>query len=257
MSAHAIASPSVSDAGMITCGACRNTLHETAPTCPHCGASQRSRGYKSKLAAGLLAIFIGGFGVHRFYLGQWWGVFYLLIFWTGIPGLVSLIEGIVFLVTRQESWDERFNEGKPNVGGEGSAGLVIALVAAALGGIMILGILAAIAIPAYQDYVMRARVAASMTASEEVRESVEQFIINGRAFPGSNAEAGIAESFGPDAQQSFAVQEGGVIVMTFGGTTRALADKTLIFTPVIEDNTLYWDCSGGTLGRRYRNPECR
>lgn len=131
----------------------------TAPICPHCGASQRSRGYKSKLAAGHLAIFLGGFGIHRFYLGQWWGVFYLLLFWTMLPGLISLIEGIVFLLTNQESWDKRHNDGKPNLGGEGSVGLVIALVAAVFIGIMTIGILAAIAIPAYQDYPIRAKVA--------------------------------------------------------------------------------------------------
>ena len=258
MTSEAIASPPpVSAPGMISCGACGNALHETAPICPNCGASQRSRGYKSKLAAGLLAIFLGGFGVHRFYLGQWWGVFYLLIFWTGIPGLISLIEGIVFLVTGQQSWDNRYNEGKPNVGGEGSAGLVIALVAAVLGCIMILGILAAIAIPAYQDYVIRARVATSMAAAGEVRETVEQYIIDERTFPESNAQVGIAETSGPGAKESFAVQEGGVIVMTFLDEHSSLENKTMIFTPVIEDNTLYWDCRGGSLESRYRIPDCR
>lgn len=246
-----------SDRGMIACGACDKTLHETAPICPHCGASQRSRGYKSKVAAGLLAIFLGGFGVHRFYLGQWWGIFYLLLFWTMVPGLVALIEGIVFLATGQESWDERHNEGKPNVGGEGSVGLVIALVAGVFVAIMVVGILAAIAIPAYQDYVIRAKMTASMAAAAEVRESVEQFIIDERAYPGSNADVGIAEHAAGDAAQAFAVQEGGVIVMTLTDKMRALATKTLIFTPRIEDNTLYWDCRGGTLEARYRTPECR
>jgi TM2 domain-containing membrane protein YozV/Tfp pilus assembly major pilin PilA len=257
MTSEAIASHPIPTAGMISCGACKNTLHESAPICPHCGASQRSRGYKSKLTAGLLAILIGGFGVHRFYLGQWWGIFYLLLFWTAVPGLISIIEGIVFLVTNQESWDERHNEGKPNVGGEGSAGLVIALVVAVFGGIMVLGILAAIAIPAYQDYTVRARVAASMAAAEEVREAVEQHIIDQRAFPGSNADVGIAESSGDDTHHWFAVQEGGVVVMTYGSRSHVLAEKTLIFTPVIENNTIYWDCSGGTLEPKYRSAECR
>jgi len=249
--------PSASERGMITCGACDNTLHETAPICPHCGASQRSRGYKSKLAAGLLAIFLGGFGVHRFYLGQWWGIFYLLLFWLMVPGLIALIEGIVFLVTSQESWDQRHNEGKPNVGGEGSVGLVIALIGGVFVGIMVFGILAAIAIPAYQDYVVRAKVAASMAAAADVRESVEQFLIDERAYPGSNADVGITEQAASNGSHAFAVQEGGVIVMTFTDKMHALATKTMIFTPRIEDNTLYWDCRGGTLEARFRTPECR
>ena len=55
---------------------------------------------KSKLAAGLLAIFLGGIGVHHFYLGNWvLGILYLLFCWTYIPAIVGLIEGIVYLVT--------------------------------------------------------------------------------------------------------------------------------------------------------------
>ncbi len=249
--------PPASNPGMVTCGACGNTLHVTAPICPHCGASQRSRGYKSKVAAGLLAIFLGAFGVHRFYLGQWWGIFYLLLFWTMVPGLIALIEGIVFLVTNEGSWNERHNEGKPNVGGEGSAGLVIALVGGVFVAIMVLGILAAIAIPAYQDYTIKAKVMGSMAAATEVREAVEQFIIDERAYPGSNADVGIAEHAASDGVHAFTVQEGGVIVMTFTGKIRALETKTLIFTPRVEDNTLYWDCRGGTLRARFRPSECR
>ena len=40
---------------------------------------------KSKVAAGLLGIFLGGLGIHKFYLGRWgWGIVYLLFFWTYI-----------------------------------------------------------------------------------------------------------------------------------------------------------------------------
>jgi Tfp pilus assembly major pilin PilA/TM2 domain-containing membrane protein YozV len=244
-------------AGMIACGACGKTLHQTAPICPHCGASQRSRGYKSKVAAGLLAIFLGGLGVHRFYLGQWWGVFYLLLFWTLVPGLIALIEGIVFLVANQESWDQRHNEGKPNLGGEGSVGLVIALVAGVFAFIMVLGILAAIAIPAYQDYVMKARVVAALNDTAEARNAVEQFIVDRQTYPGSNADVGLAEGAASGATYRVDVQEGGVIVLTFTGSAYALKDKTVIYTPIIENNTLTWDCREGTLSARYRTAACR
>ncbi len=53
---------------------------------------------KNKIAAGLLAIFLGAFGIHKFYLGQTgWGILYILFFWTGIPGFVGFIEGIIYL----------------------------------------------------------------------------------------------------------------------------------------------------------------
>lgn len=48
----------------------------------------------SRTVAGVLAIFTGAIGVHKFYQGQWKkGIFYLLFFWTGIPGMLGLLEG--------------------------------------------------------------------------------------------------------------------------------------------------------------------
>ena len=116
------------------------------------------------LAAGLLGIFLGWLGVHRFYLGQWWGIFYLLLFWTGLPGIIGLVEGIVFLVSDQDRWDDKFNDGIPAGKGEGAnaAILIVVIVAVLFFGIALLGIIAAIAIPAYHDYTIRAKVHRSM-----------------------------------------------------------------------------------------------
>ena len=66
-------------------------------------AFQRRRGYKPKIGTGIFALITGGFGIHRFYLGQWWGIFYLLLFWTTIPALIAFVEGIIFLATDQAS----------------------------------------------------------------------------------------------------------------------------------------------------------
>src|SRR5688572_2036259 len=101
---------------MVPCRGCQKLIHKTGVAFPHCGAAQRTKRYKSKLAAGLLAVFIGGFGVHRFYLGQWWGIFYLLLFWTWVPGIVALIEGIVILCSNEDKWDNKYNEGIPGKG---------------------------------------------------------------------------------------------------------------------------------------------
>lgn len=54
---------------------------------------------KNKIAAGLLSIFLGAFGVHKFYLGQnKQGVFYLLFCWTYIPFILGIVEGIKILL---------------------------------------------------------------------------------------------------------------------------------------------------------------
>lgn len=47
----------------------------------------------------ILAIFLGDFGIHHFYTGDTkHGILHLVFFWTGIPGLIGLIEGIIWLV---------------------------------------------------------------------------------------------------------------------------------------------------------------
>ena len=67
---------------------------------------------KSKVAAGLLGIFLGSLGIHKFYLGRWgWGVIYLLFCWTYIPGIVGFIEGIVYLVSSDESFARKHDKG--------------------------------------------------------------------------------------------------------------------------------------------------
>ncbi len=65
---------------------------------------------KSKLAAGLLAIFLGGLGIHKFYLGKTgMGVLYLLFSWTGIPEIVGFIEGIVYLCSNDENFQLKYH----------------------------------------------------------------------------------------------------------------------------------------------------
>jgi TM2 domain-containing membrane protein YozV len=53
-------------------------------------------------------------GLHKFYLGQrGWGIAYLLFFWSGIPRVASLFEGIWFLVQGQGAFDTAFNGATP------------------------------------------------------------------------------------------------------------------------------------------------
>ena len=54
---------------------------------------QYSNVKKSTSTALLLALFLGGIGVHKFYMGQTGaGIIYLLFCWTGIPALIALFE---------------------------------------------------------------------------------------------------------------------------------------------------------------------
>lgn len=95
--------------GMVYCRVCGKEIHESAPTCPNCGAPQRTRPGKDKMVAGVLALFLGGLGIHRFYLGQWWGILYILFIWFFfLPALIAFIEGIVFLAADDATWERKY-----------------------------------------------------------------------------------------------------------------------------------------------------
>ncbi|MBQ7036537.1 MAG: NINE protein [Clostridia bacterium] len=64
---------------------------------------------KNKVVAALLAILLGSLGIHKFYLGQSGkGVLYLLFFWTYIPSLLGLIEGITILCSNDENFQIKY-----------------------------------------------------------------------------------------------------------------------------------------------------
>jgi TM2 domain-containing membrane protein YozV len=65
---------------------------------------------KNKITASLLAFFLGGFGAHKFYLGQTSkGILYLLFFWTCIPAVIALIEFCVLLGMNEEQFNKKYN----------------------------------------------------------------------------------------------------------------------------------------------------
>jgi hypothetical protein len=87
------------------CHACGGTIDSRAEICPKCGVRQPgvpgavvSSG-KNRVTAALFALLLGGFGIHKFYLGKaGQGVLYLIFCWTLIPSLIAFIEGIMYLM---------------------------------------------------------------------------------------------------------------------------------------------------------------
>ena len=67
---------------------------------------------KNKVTAALFAFFLGGLGIHRFYLGQTgMGLLYLLLSWTLVPAFIAFIDGILFLIATEEDFDAKYNTG--------------------------------------------------------------------------------------------------------------------------------------------------
>ena len=102
---------------MVYCRGCGKEIHESATDCPFCGAKQgfsnrySNKSEKNKIVAGLLALFLGGFGIHRFYLGKVKsGILYVLFCWTFIPAIIAFIEAIIIFFSSDESWRQQYNE---------------------------------------------------------------------------------------------------------------------------------------------------
>lgn len=98
------------------CSACAAVLHVTAETCPRCGARQQGAGSlipeKNKTVAGLLALFLGGFGIHKFYLGRIGiGIVYLIFCWTFIPAFIAFFEAIWYFAMKESAFHERVRRG--------------------------------------------------------------------------------------------------------------------------------------------------
>jgi len=63
---------------------------------------------KSRVAAGLFGILLGGLGIHKFYMGKIGvGLIYILFCWTGIPAIIGLVEGILYLTESDEKFASR------------------------------------------------------------------------------------------------------------------------------------------------------
>lgn len=236
------------------CYKCGKSIARGFAQCPYCRAPQIQFYRKEKATAGVLAFFLGGLGVHRFYLGQWWGIFYLIFWGTLIPSIISFIEAFVFWLTPNERWNRKYGQVPAT-----STGVKVAIaVAGVFAFVFIVGILAAVSLPAYQDYVSRSKVAAAMPLINQTRQQVAKTIQQKDFLPSENLLAGLPDDISNEFVESIELSEDAQMIVSFriphlsGNGT-----NTIIWTPTKTASGVEWDCFGGTMKDRYRMPECR
>jgi type IV pilus assembly protein PilA len=137
-------------------------------------------------------------------------------------------------------------------------GCLIALIVAGVASVPLTGIIAAIALPAYQDYTVRARTAAYLqpriTALQAGTARAQATL--GRC-PGDAREAGIDDSALAAGVNVGALTDGRcAFEITVAGVDPRVDGRSLLHVaPAAEGGP--WDCSGGDLPARYRPTPCR
>lgn len=122
--------------------------------------------------------------------------------------------------------------------------------------VAIIAILAAIALPAYQDYTKRAHVSEGLSLAGGAKASVTEFYSSMGHFPTNNASAGLATStdIKGNAVTSVAVN-GGKITITYND--KVDNGKTVIMSPQAGNGGVTWTCTQGDLDDKYRPANCR
>jgi type IV pilus assembly protein PilA len=127
--------------------------------------------------------------------------------------------------------------------------------------VAIIGILAAIAIPAYQDYTIRAQVSEGLNLSGGAKAAVTEYFQDRGVMPTTNDMAGLAASTAIIGKyvDGVAVGSDGVISVGFGGDAHAtLATGTLLLTPdTTNAGSVAWECSGTDIANKHLPAACR
>ena len=125
--------------------------------------------------------------------------------------------------------------------------------------IAIIGILAVVALPAYQDYTARAQVSEALTLAEGQKSAVTEYRSDRGAWPTTNTEAGVASSISGKYVASVQVGADGIITATMksADVNNDIKGKTLILTPKDQNGSFTWTCDEGTIAQKFRPSTCR
>ena len=129
--------------------------------------------------------------------------------------------------------------------------------------VAIIGILAAIAIPAYQDYTIRAQVSEGLSLADGAKTALAEYYTNTGAFPPSNKSAGLATAASIKGNYVSAVNVGtvkGQIQVAYGGpkANTAIPSTSILILSAITSGSgsIAWTCKSSTIAQKYLPSSC-
>lgn len=125
--------------------------------------------------------------------------------------------------------------------------------------VVIIGILAAIAIPAYQSYTVRAQVAEGLTLLGPAKRALIEYYTQTGTWPTDNTTAQLPAppTISGTYVQSVAVTDS-IIAVTFGNDASSIIqDQVVNLTAANLNNVIHWQCDSVTIEERYLPAACR
>lgn len=125
--------------------------------------------------------------------------------------------------------------------------------------VAIIAILAAIAIPAYQDYTIRGQVSEGIVLASAAKNAMWDYHTGHGNFPDNNLDAGLVSATSISGQFVTSVNVvNGVVEVTYGnGANAAIIGDVLTLTPNDNGGSIEWDCASVDLLPRYLPTQCR
>jgi type IV pilus assembly protein PilA len=127
--------------------------------------------------------------------------------------------------------------------------------------IAIVGILAAVALPAYQDYTIRARMSEPLALMGEAKNSMTEYYISNGALPANATAAGIRTVIGTTLVSTMAIDgtNGHITVTLTGDSGWGAAAGTTVKLSLTDTSsgTLEYTCVPGTVESKYLPANCR
>ncbi len=128
--------------------------------------------------------------------------------------------------------------------------------------VAIIGILAAIAIPAYQDYTIRSQVSEGLNLAAGAKTAMAEFYNNKGSFPSANASAGLATAASISGKYVTSVDVSattGQIQITYGNqaNSKINGDTLLLSAITSSGGSVEWTCKVGSIDPKYVPTNCR